>query len=325
MANAFPLQAPAPTSRTTEVRTWPAGFDGHSAPAEYQAVSYAGCGSFSEVWRVSRSDSDQHFALKQLRTDWEEQRVARSLLANEAEAGRRIVSAHVVRILDARLELAPRYVVMEWLEGMSLEKLLETSGRFCCNQALWIARQCAQGLADLHAGGLLHGDIKPANVFVCDDGTVKLIDLGFSRALAGDAPPQGMLTGTPEYMAPETLAGGKAGGKFSGSAKDVYSLGIVLYRMLSGRLPFQGDVPVEILREHQQSIAPDLRHVAPDVPREVSDLVTRLLSKQPLRRVSATRELVRELLRLELASLSAELEGAGVEGFSADGFSAAGE
>jgi serine/threonine-protein kinase len=158
---------------------------------------------------------------------------------------------------------------------------------------------------DLLIAGYTHGDIKPSNIFLCDDGTVKLIDLGFARAdrihpvdLGGAS--ARTVTGTPEYMAPETLISGNAGG----AARDVYSLGVTLYQMLTGSLPYQADSVAEVLRQHQQSLAPRLRSLAPDVPREVDEFVHRLLSKQPLRRGGGLSWLVRELIGLELSLLS---------------------
>lgn len=271
----------------------------------FEPLSLAGRGTFAEVWQVRDRQTGQIRALKQLRDDQGDLPAARRILANEAEVSRRISSTHVVKLCEAALDNAPPFVLMEWLSGRTLEACLGAEQRLSCHDAIWIGRQCAQGMHAMLVAGFCHGDVKPSNIFVCDDGVVKLIDLGFSRPdqqptadIAQDS--RRTLTGTPEYMAPEALAPGDPGG----ISRDIYSLGVTLYRMLTGSLPFQGETVASVLKQHQQSVAPRLRSLAPEVPREVNDFVHRLLSKQPLRRGGGLSWLVGELVRLELLVMS---------------------
>ncbi len=270
----------------------------------FEWVSLAGRGTFADVWQIRDRQTGRLQALKQLRPDQEGHKAARRILENEAEIGGKIESGNVVKVGHAHFEANPPYLLMEWLTGKTLAARLAAQTRLFCREALWIARQCAQGMHALLISGYIHGDIKPSNIFLCDDGIVKLIDLGFARADRQNASgvvdvSQRTLAGTPDYLAPEALVPGDPGG----ISRDVYSLGVTLYQMLTGSLPFKGETVVEVLRQHQQALPPRLRSTAPDVPREVNDFVHRLLSKQPWRRNAGLSWLVHELIGLELSLL----------------------
>jgi serine/threonine-protein kinase len=266
-----------------------------------ELLALAGQGSFGEVWLVQDRRTGRLHALKQLRADCPNPAVARQLLANEAEVARRVNSDYVVRVGEAFLDATPPHLVMEWLSGETLESRLVRERRLPCQEAFWIARQCAQGLVDLLSAGFTHGDLKPSNIFLCRSGLAKLIDLGFARPdqrVVDDlADVPRTLSGTPEYMAPEVLVPSEQ----SGVARDLYSLGVTLYRMLTGTPPFQGASAGEIVREQQQTRAQRLRTLAPHVPPEAEELVHQLLAKQPLRRGSGLRSVVQTLIGLELA------------------------
>lgn len=271
---------------------------------QYELLALAGRGTFAEVWQVRDRRTGRMHALKQLRSEWLERPAARQILKNEAEVSRKISSEYVVKVCDACLDTTPPYLLLEWLPGQTLEARLPPGRRLACHDALWVARQCAQGMHSLLVAGFTHGDIKPSNIFLGDDGSVKLIDLGFARPdqlPAADLArsERRVLTGTPEYLAPESLIAGQ----WSGIARDVYSLGITLYRMLTGVMPFQGETISEILKQHQETLPARLRSLAPEVPRDVSEFVHRLMSKQPLRRGGGLSCLIRELIGLELSML----------------------
>jgi serine/threonine protein kinase len=274
-----------------------AGYSG-TIPAGYEILYQLGRGSFSEVWKVRQQMTGRFGALKRLLPEWREQAAARQLLRNEAEVGRAVKSAHVARVYFSDVESDDPHVVLEWLNGSSLEEILATEERLPIRKALWIARQCAAGLADLEAAGFAHGDIKPANIFVNVQGNVKLVDLGFARPLANVR--DGALTGTPEYMAPESLSPADC----HPTVRDMYSLGMTLYRMLTGTLPFSGDSAAATLRM-QRGVRPvPLNRLCPEASRELTDFLSRLLAKHPLRRPADMPTVLRELIRLELATLT---------------------
>jgi serine/threonine-protein kinase len=300
------MTSPGPTTlppkETRRIRGAADGTLSQHAP-NFRLLELAGRGSYGEVWLVQDRRSGRLHALKQLRADCSNPSTGRQLLWNEAEVGRRVQSDHVVRGDAAFLSASPPYLVLEWLSGETLEARLNREQQLSCREAMWIGRQTAQGMYDLLQAGFTHGDIKPSNVFISRSGLVKLIDLGFARPdrrVVDDlTDPARIITGTPEYLAPESLVPGEN----NGIAKDLYSLGIMLYRMLTGCLPFRGETVAEIVRQQQQAHAPRLRMLAPHVPPEAEHLVHRLLSKHPLRRDRGMRSLVQELIGLELLTL----------------------
>lgn len=269
----------------------------------YELISHVGSGTYADVWQVRHRETGQKFAWKQLNAKWADDPAARRLLANEAEVGRAVNSRHVVRVVEAQTDRAPRFLLLDWHEGQNLKQRLTAEGRLPAHQALWIARQCAQGLVDLAAAGYTHGDIKPMNILIGERGDVRLIDLAFARPFPARRPAcdteTDLLTGTPEYLAPEALAPAAE----TGTLRDVYSLGSTLYRMLTGRLPFQGETLEEVLRSQREAIPRGIRHYAPEVPREVAEFAESLLAKQPLRRPVGLNTLVDQLVRFELMML----------------------
>jgi serine/threonine-protein kinase len=279
-----------------------------SKRSDFDLVAMSGRGSFAEVWQVRKHPTGEIYALKQLRADRLDQPAARRILENEAEVGCKVSSEHVVKVCEVFTDSAPPFLLLEWLSGQTLEACLTYRKKLFCREALWIARQCAQGMHGLLVAGYTHGDIKPSNIFICDDGTVKLIDLGFARpdhrSAIDLADPAGlMLAGTPEYLAPEVLIPRNS----EGIARDIYALGITMYRMLTGALPFQGAAIADVLRQHQQTLPVPLRELAPEVPREVAQLVHRLLSKEPFRRGDGLSWLIRDLIGQELEVLGSHL------------------
>jgi serine/threonine-protein kinase len=293
----FPSTSSVAPRRLVASVTHQPQFDGEVPPG-YEVLYFLGRGAFSEVWKVRQEMSGRVGALKRLRPEWRENAAARQLLRNEAEVGRAVKSPHVIRVYFAETGGDDPFVVLEWIEGSPLEQVLNENELLSVRKALWIARQCAAGLADLERAGFAHGDVNPANVFVSSEGEVKLMDLGFARPLK--AAGAGMLSGTPEYMAPESLCSAD----FHPGQRDIYSLGIMLFRMLTGRLPFTGDSTAETLQLQRSARPPLLRKLRPEVSREVADFVGRLLAKHPLRRPADVQSVIRELLRLELATLT---------------------
>jgi serine/threonine protein kinase len=285
---------------------------------QWELVNLAAEGGLSRIFRArpagSASDQPASYALKMLLPAWENDPQAVRLLQREALVGKKISHPHLIPILAAGLQEAPRYVVMPWLNGATLEQRLRSGEQFDLPEVLWIARQTAEALDALHQTGWMHGDVKPSNIMISPEGHVTLLDLGFARRSDenGSAVDRCVL-GTFHYIAPEFLTSALRADMRS----DIYSLGAVLFRILSGRLPFQAEDLAELAAQHKQALPPNLRSIAPHLPAEVARLVHCMLSKDPLRRPQSPRELIDILTRLEIETFS-ERSGLQAQVFDAD-------
>ncbi|MEX1230248.1 MAG: serine/threonine-protein kinase [Planctomycetaceae bacterium] len=265
---------------------------------EYELLKLVSRGPIADVWLVRDKASGAEFALKQLREEWADDPTACQLLKNEVEVAAAVQSPYVVRVWEAPTHFERPGVLMEWLGANTLAQHLEAVTRLTVRESLWIARQCALGLKDLIDAGYVHGDIKPENIALLAEGAIKLIDLGFAQPVArnSEIPRSDVFTGTIAYTAPEAFTSERS----SVISRDLYSLGILLYRMLTGRLPFQGTTTAEVMRQHREQRPPLLLAWCPDVSDDVVNFVNRLLAKHPLRRPADVKEVVQELIRLEL-------------------------
>ncbi len=265
------------------------------------AVSLLGHGRWSRVYRARPRDADADspadYVVKLADpADPQDMETARELLIREVLLGRAVSHPHLVCILSSHLNEAPYYLVMPYLDGVTVELLLEEAGAVSTPSALWIARQTAEALQALHRHGWLHSDIKPSNLLVSDEGHVTLLDLGLARpfGLSGQSR-TGLLAGTLEYLPPEAFASVVD----LGPAADLYALGVTLYRMLTGRLPFEVRRPSEWAEAHLHCVPPDPRKFNPRLPQRGVQLIAAMLDKQPHRRPSID-ELIADLTRLEI-------------------------
>lgn len=268
--------------------------------AGFELLTCLGGGAITTVYEARRLDDDSPCAIKLLRPDWENQPVATKLLQREARAGLAVSHPHLVRILDAHVLTAPFFLVMEYLAGVSLRRRMRREYRLDPRAALWITRQIAQALAALHRKGFIHGDIKPENIRLVDAHKAILLDLGFTHRPGENASflQQGYVLGTVNYLAPELC--GKA--PKDDPRADIFSLGVTLFEMLAGQLPYPAGPPVETMRRHQNDEPMFLTDRAPEASAALTELVDRMLSRRPQDRPSAD-QLVQELIGCEIASL----------------------
>jgi serine/threonine-protein kinase len=261
-------------------------------------IEPAGGGTLCRVFRARERSTGAMRAIKLLRPEWEGRPEAREFLMREALVAQRVRHPNLIQVHAARLHESPYFLVLEWLDGQPVDGLLAQHGRLAIPRALWIARQAATALAALEGAGYVHGDVKPGNLFLTTAGRVKLIDLGFVREIGAVRTPETPLVGTANYWAPErTQPGARADIR-----SDLYSLGITLYEMLTGELPFPtGDV-AETIRHQRRRRPYPLRRRRPEVPLEVARMIESLLAKEPLRRPSSVTELVEHIAFLEVVT-----------------------
>jgi serine/threonine-protein kinase len=295
-----PTETPVKETAPVETIAFPAG---DAFPDGFSAVQPAGRGTFAEIWKVRQRTTGNVFALKRLRPEYVDDEGARRMLINEATAGRAVTGKHIVHVIQSDHNASPPFNLLEWLDGETLGQQLDSGQSLSVGTIIWIARQCAQGLNDLARAGYSHGDVKPENIFLETGGQAKLIDLGFAESI-GEPRALGQvrcITGTPEYMAPESCLRGTV----DPLLRDMYSLGVVIFRLLSGRLPFEAPTVEQVLRLHGSARPPALGELCPSAPDDLIDLCRRLLAKQPVRRPQSYSSLIRELTALELETLHA--------------------
>jgi serine/threonine-protein kinase len=242
------------------------------------------------------------YVLKVLRNQWWRDPQAIEMQRREAWVGAKISHPNLLPVLSASVQEPPFYVVMPKLEGTTLAQLILDQERLSVPLALWITRQVADGLAALYTGaGMIHTDVKPANIIVSPAGHATLIDFGFVQTPA-EASQWAIrpLAGTLAYIAPEMVTSALAAGPRS----DIYSLGVTLYEMLTGRRPWDSNDPGELATLHREAKPTDIRALRPDVPKAVVELVHSMLAKDPLRRPESADELATRLSRLEINCFS---------------------
>ena len=274
----------------------------------WQLVRLVGEGALTRVFqaRPERSPADwpADYAVKTLKPSFAADPKAAAQLAHEVAVGRRIAHPHLISILAAQTDRRPQYVVMPYMSGATLQDAVASAGRVATPVALWIARQVAEALDAIHRAGYVHGDIKPANIFVSPDGHATLLDLGFARRFDEaeyilDRP----FLGTLRYAAPELFTSSLR----HGPASDLYSLGIVLHEMLTGEPPFADQSPAELAQAHLRRVPPAPRSIAPQMSRDVARLLRRLLAKDPLRRPQTAEELAHRLALVEVDTFGERL------------------
>lgn len=271
----------------------------------WELVELSGMGSLAQIFRARPAGSSANrsatYAVKMLRSCWENDEAAIRLLQREALVGQSVSHPHLVPVLASPVAESPRLLVMPWLEGVSLASRLANHQQYGVPEALWIVRQTAEALDALHAAGWIHGDVTPANIQISPSGHVTLLDLSFARrneefSSAVDRP----IMGTCGYLAPEYLTSALR----PDIRSDIYSLGVVLFEMLAGRRAYTAETLIELSLQYRQAAPFDLVKLAPYVPREVAALVRRMTAKDPLRRYQTPRELVEQLVALEIATFS---------------------
>jgi serine/threonine protein kinase len=253
----------------------------------YRVSRVLGVGGMGVVFEAVDIQLHRSVALKALLPALAASAPSRERFLREARAAAAIEHDHVVTIYQVGEDRGLPYLAMQLLRGESLETRLRRDGRLPPAEALRVGREVAEGLAAAHERGLIHRDVKPANIWLqAGSGRVKLLDFGLARATADDShlTQSGAVLGTPAYMAPEQVGGRAVDGR-----ADLFALGCVLYRCLTGRLPFAGADALAILSALATETPPPVRELNPEVPTALSGLVMRLLAKDPNRRPPSAR------------------------------------
>jgi serine/threonine protein kinase len=270
----------------------------------YRVLRVLGAGGMGVVFEAEDPQLKRRIALKAMRPALLAQGDAQKRFLLEAQRMAALAHDHVIAIHHVGEDRGVSFLVMPLLQGESLEDRLRREGKLPLSEVLRIGRETALGLAAAHERGLIHRDVKPANLWLeAPSGRVKVLDFGLARLAGGDArlTGSGVIVGTPSYMAPE-----QAEGEVDARA-DLFSLGCVLYRMVTGRLPFPGKTAMAALREVAILDPPPPRQVNPETPEALSQLIMRLLSKDPAGRPASAAAVVQALEEIQRIALAPKL------------------
>ena len=254
----------------------------------YEIASEVGKGGFGRVFRAVDLKTEKLVALKVLKPSLTSDEQVRSRFLGELKMSRRVVHPNIIRLTDV-LEVSGLLVlVMEFVEGMSLKQMVRRDGPFDVELAYTIVSQVCLGLDAAHRVGVVHRDVKPQNILITKNYGVKIVDLGLARHLGGKSISQtGIIMGTPDYMSPEQVRG-----KSVEARSDIYSLGVVMYEMFTGKLPFTGESSVAILLAHLRQPPESPLRVRPDLPPWVNYMILKAMAKKASQRFSKTTELL---------------------------------
>ena len=258
----------------------------------YELEELVGTGGMSTVFRARDLQLDRRVAIKILHEHYAADPEYLARFRSEARAVARLSHPNIVTVIDRGDDDGRQYIVFEHVDGENLKELVVRSGRLPVGQALELTTAVADGLAFAHERGLVHRDVKPQNVLLNSEGEVKVTDFGIARSLHVEhgVTQTGTVLGTGEYLAPE-----QASGKPVSPATDVYSLGVVLWELLTGEVPFVGENFVAVALRHVNEAPPDLRERRPDVSPRLASAVDRALAKDPAARFPSMKAFAKEL------------------------------
>jgi serine/threonine protein kinase/Flp pilus assembly protein TadD len=261
----------------------------------YQIIEELGRGGMGKVYKALDTELNEKIAIKLLKPEVSADEETIERFRNELKTARQVSHKNICRMYHLTKEEGNYYITMEYVPGEDLKRLIRKIGQMPVGRTISIAKQVLEGLAEAHSMGIVHRDLKPQNIMVDEGGNVRIMDFGIARSLATKGiTGAGVMIGTPEYMSPEQVEG-----KPVDQRSDIYSLGIILYEMVTGRVPFEGDTPFTVGVKHKSEPPRDPKELNPQIPADFSALVLRCLAKDKESRYQSAGELLAELTRVE--------------------------
>ena len=257
----------------------------------YEIIKTIGEGGMATVYLANDTILDRKVAIKVLRGDLSNDEKFIRRFKREALSVSNLSHPNIVEVYDVGEEDGNYYIVMEYIEGKTLKQLLQKRGALTLNEVIDIMTQLTDGLAHAHEAYIIHRDIKPQNIMIEDNGLVKITDFGIAMALNSTQLTQtNSVMGSVHYLPPE-----QANGKGSTVKSDIYSLGILMYELLTGSVPFKGDTAVEIALKHMKEKIPSIRKQNPTIPQSVENIVLKATAKNPKNRYDNVRDMYKDL------------------------------
>ena len=255
----------------------------------YEILEKIGTGGMSDVYKAKDHKLNRFVAVKVLKQEFGENANFVSKFRIEAQAAAGLMHPNIVNVYDVGEESGIHYIVMELVEGITLKKYIEKKARLSVKEAVSIAIQVSMGIEAAHNNHIIHRDIKPQNIIISKEGKVKVTDFGIAKAATSNTITSNVM-GSVHYTSPEQARGG-----YSDEKSDIYSLGVTMFEMLTGRVPFNGETTVAIAIKHIQEEMPSPREYVSEIPVSVEQIVLKCCQKSPDRRYQSMGELIADL------------------------------
>jgi len=268
---------------------------GATFAGRYQIIEELGIGGMGTVYKAVDTTINEKVALKLINPEIATNRKTIERFQNELRFARQVSHKNVCRMYHLSKEKDTHYIVMEYIRGENLKSMIRMTKQLSVRTAVNIAKQVCEGLAEAHRMGVVHRDLKPSNIMIDRAGNVRIMDFGIARSMtAHGITGPGVMVGTPEYMSPEQVEGKKADER-----SDIYSLGIILYEMVTGKVPFGGETPLSIALKHKNEIPRSPKKVNIQIPEALSQMIMKCLEKKGEKRYQTAVELLQDLNEIE--------------------------
>ena len=270
---------------------------GSTFAGRYQIIEELGRGGMGRVYKANDTEIKEKVALKLIKSEISTDKTTVERFRNELKYARKIRHKNVCQMFDLNKEEGTYYITMEYVAGQDLKRLIRQTGKLAISTAISITQQVCQGLAEAHKLGVVHRDLKSNNIMIDDDGNARIMDFGIARSVKGKGiTDSGVMIGTPEYMSPEQVEG-----KEVDQRSDIYSLGVILYEMVTGRLPFEGNTVLSLAMKHKSEKPQDPGVLNPQLPTELRGLILKCLRKNKEERFQNAGQVGAELEKVEQA------------------------